>query len=603
MQVTINKKIVQIPDNTSILEAIESVHETVLSPDLGDAKDWVRNPSCPLMGLAEVDGKLVSLPALKKRLAMDGMSILTHSPKAEEAVAERAHLLTDHHECYFMNEWQKKIAIEGVNAGFITQEEYEQFSFPERGAKPSIVHDPNRCIRCQACVETCRLQGVEALKFDEETGVIVDEERCVRCGQCILHCPVGAITNHNPLAEFLNCEECAFTTPPGAMREHDNTFKVWNLLQDPNAYCVAEFAPAVRASLGEEFDIPAGELVTEKIYAALRRLGFKKIWDTNFAADLTIMEEGTEFIDRFANGGVLPLFTSCCPAWVRFAERFYPELLPHISSAKSPQQMFGAVAKTFGAKSLNVTPQSMRVTSIMPCTSKKTEAKRPEMNSASTYWKKQDGGTSDKSFQDVDVVLTSRELARLLKLSGIDLRQMPKENADPLLGSYTGAAPIFGRTGGVMEAALRTAITLLSGKPPANLEFNNLASLDGIKRGEILIGGKVVKVAVAHGLDNIRKVCESVLLGGEFSDYHFIEFMACPGGCIGGGGQPLPTNVCTRKARTTGLNRDDSEVCDLRMSHENPEIKALYEEFLEKPLSHTAHQLLHTRYTAYSLRD
>jgi iron only hydrogenase large subunit-like protein len=229
-------------------------------------------------------------------------------------------------------------------------------------------------------------------------------------------------------------------------------------------------------------------MVTGKIYAALRQLGFKKIWDTNFAADLTIMEEGSQFIDRLTNGGVLPLFTSCCPAWVRFAERFYPELLPHLSTAKSPQQMFGAVAKSFGAKTLGVNPQDMRVVSIMPCTSKKTEAKRQEMTDASGYWNEHGEQSSDETFQDVDLVLTARELARLLKLAGIDLRQMPEEKADSLLGSYTGAAPIFGRTGGVMEAALRTAITLLTGNPPADLEFNDLAAMDGIKRGELSVG-------------------------------------------------------------------------------------------------------------------
>jgi iron-only hydrogenase group A len=602
MQVTINKKIVQVSSNLSIFEVIQSANETVLTPQqLGDAKNWIRNKSCPLLGLAEVDGQLVSLSALKKRTAQDGMSIETNSPLIQQELAGRADLLTNQHECFFMREWQKKIAVEGINAGLITQEEYGGFSFPKRGATPSIVHDPNRCIRCKSCVETCRLQGVEALTFDEEKGVIVDEERCVRCGQCILHCPMGALATRNVLAEFLQCKDCAFTEPLSAMRESDDTFEAWALLKNPQNFCVAQFAPAIRASLGEEFDLPAGELVTGKLYAALRRLGFKKIWDTNFAADLTIMEEGSEFIDRLTNGGVLPLFTSCCPAWIRFAERFYPELLPHLSTAKSPQQMFGAVAKSFGAKTLGVNPQDMRVVSIMPCTSKKTEAKRPEMNDASVYWNEHGEQSSDETFQDVDVVLTARELARLLKLAGIDLRQMPEENADSLLGSYTGAAPIFGRTGGVMEAALRTAITLLTGKTPVTLEFNDLAAMDGIKRDEISVGGKVVKVAVAHGLENVRKVCESVLSGGEFSKYHFIEFMACPGGCIGGGGQPLPTNVCTRKARTAGLNRDDREVCELRMSHENPEIKALYQEFLKKPLSHTAHHLLHTSYSVVKL--
>ncbi len=601
MQVTINKKQVQLPENISILDAIESVNEHVLMPQLGEAKDWIHNPSCPLMGLAEVNGQLVSLPALKNRTLQDGMLIETHSQRTKEVLSQRARLLSDFHECFFMREWQKKIAVEGINAGFIDQDKCETFSVstcdPSCKSESSIIYDPNKCIHCQACVDTCMLQGVEALSFDEKAGVLIDENRCVRCGQCILHCPMGAITRNNALSQFLNCQSCAFTQPSGAMHECDETFKALTLLKDPTRYCVVEFAPAIRASIGEEFGISSGELVTGKIYAALRKLGFKKVWDTNFAADLTIMEEGSEFLYRLANNGTLPLFTSCCPGWVRFAERIYPELLPHLSTAKSPQQMFGAIAKTFGAKSLHVKPDSMSVISIMPCTSKKTEAQRPEMNSASKYWQKAELTDSAGSFQDVDVVLTARELARLVKIAGIDFRQLPEEEADSLLGSYTGAAPIFGRTGGVMEAALRTAIALLTKRPPPELEFTSLEGFKGVKRAEVHIGGKTLKVAVVHGLENAHKVCESVLAGGEFSDYHFIEFMTCPGGCIGGGGQPLPTNVCLKKTRTTGLNHDDRENCKLRMSHENPEIKTLYQTFLKEPLSHTSHELLHTTYT------
>lgn len=599
MQVTINKKKLELPDGLTIMDAIKSAKEPISTPDLGELNLWIRNPSCPLLGIAEVNGKLVSLPALKKRSTQNGMTIDTTSPKIKTELLKRANLLLQSHECYFMREWQKKIAVEGVNAGFINPEEYNNFSFTERDAQPSIIHDPNKCIRCKACVDTCMLQGVEALTFDELKGVLIDENRCVRCGQCILHCPMGAITANNKLAEFLGCQSCAFTKPLGAMHEHDDTFNVWKMLKDPQQYCVAQFAPSIRSSLGEEFNIAPGELVTGKIYAALRRLGFKKVWDTNFGADLTIMEEGTELIQRLSTGGVLPMFTSCCPGWIRFAERFYPELVPHLSTSKSPQQMFGAIAKTFGAESLNIKPDAMRVISIMPCTSKKTEANRSEMASASKYWQKRDG--ANRVFQDVDVVLTARELARLIKMAGLDLRTLPEETADSLLGNYTGAAPIFGRTGGVMEAALRTVITILSGSAPSNLEFSFLAGSDGVKRAEVQIGDKTLKVAVAHGLENAHRVCESILVGGEFSSYHFIEFMTCPGGCIGGGGQPLPTNVCTKKARAAGLNRDDKEVSKIRMSHENPEIKALYDEFLEKPLSHTSHELLHTTYEKCSL--
>jgi iron-only hydrogenase group A len=601
MQITINKKPVQSTNDISIFKAIEESNETILTPQIDRGKNWVQNSSCPLMGLAEVDGQLVTLPALKERLVKEGMVIETHSPRVKEELTKRVQMLTEQHECFFMREWQKTIVIEGINAGFITQEEYEGFSFPERGENPSVIHDPNKCMRCKSCVDTCKMQGVEALHFDEIEGVIVDEKKCVRCGQCIVQCPMGALSNDNALANFLQCQNCAFTHPHGAMHEREDLFTVQELLNDPQNYCVAQFAPSIRSSLGEEFNIPEGELVTEKVYAALRRLGFKQIWDTNFAADLTIMEEGNEFIKRLTENGTLPLFTSCCPSWVRFAETFYPEILPHISTAKSPQQMFGAIAKTFGAKSLNVSPASMTVISIMPCTAKKSEAKRPEMKDAATYWQKQVKTDNKKAFQDVDLVLTTRELARLIKISGMDLSEMPEEKADSLLGKYTGAAPIFGRTGGVMEAALRTAITVITGKAPATLEFKYLSSESGIKRSELQVANSTIKVAVVHGLENARKVCDSVLTGGEFSQYHFIEVMTCPGGCIGGGGQPLPTNGYTKKARTTGLNRDDKEVCDLRMSHENPEVKALYEEFLEKPLSPMSHHLVHTSYTASPL--
>ncbi|MCM8812539.1 MAG: [FeFe] hydrogenase, group A [Candidatus Omnitrophica bacterium] len=598
MRISINGAGVEISAGTAILEAIRMSGTQLREPDLGGMKDFIFNPVCPLRGVAEVDGELCPLVFLSSRPVRENMVIVTQSERINAHVEERAKLMREQRECYFMKQWQKMLLAEAESAGRVTREEWERFSFAARGSEPSIYHDPNKCVRCKACVEVCRdIQTVEALRFDEKEGVVFDESRCVRCGQCIHHCPMGATAKFKVITDMLGCSDCAFARPLGAMREVDDVMKVMTALKDSQSYCIVQFAPAVRASIGEEFGMPDGELVTKKLYAALRRAGFKKVWDTNFAADLTIMEEGMEFIERVKNSGPLPQFTSCSPGWIRFVETFFPGLLPNISTAKSPQQMFGAVAKTFGAKNLGIAPEKMKVISIMPCTAKKSECSRPEMNSAYKYWKSENQNACEHNFQDVDFVLTTRELAKLFKMLGIDLRKMPAEEADPLLGDYTGAAPIFGRTGGVMEAALRTVVTVLTGKPPVSLEFKDLGSMDGIKRAALKVGDLTVKVAVAHGLKNARTVCESVLSGGEFAQYHFIEIMTCPGGCIGGGGQPIPTNEETKTTRTCGLNRDDHEVCALRMSHENPEVKGLYESFLGKPLSHISHELLHTTYT------
>ena len=601
MWVNVNGQRTEVSEQATIFEAISQAHETLLEPPLGSVREQLHNRHCPGLGMAEVDGELLTLAMLLRRPARPKQSIQTRTPLVESRLAEWAELLSQHRECLFVREWQKTTAVEAENGGTVTLGQMGRTNQPVREAAPSIRHDPAKCMRCRVCVEVCRdIQSVEALSFDEERGILLDDTRCVRCGQCIHHCPMGARAKYQPAFDFLGCDGCAFARPLGAMSEVDDTQAVWDILHDDTLYPVVQFAPAVRASLGEEFGVEVGSLVTNKLYAALRRLGFKRVWDTNFAADLTIMEEGSEFLERLSKGGRLPQFTSCSPGWIRFAETFFPDLLPHISTAKSPQQMFGAVAKSIGAKTAGVSPSSMRVISIMPCTAKKAEAARAEMRGAAKYWQENSlervQGAAD--FADVDLVLTTRELGSLLKMAGIDLRSLPEEAADPLLGAYTGAAPIFGRTGGVMEAALRTAITLLAGVPPASLRFDALGTSDGIKTAQLQVKGKTLKVAVVHGLANARQVCESVRSGGEFAQYHFIEFMTCPGGCIGGGGQPIPTNNLTRQSRTEGLNRDDREICSLRMSHENPEVKQLYESYLGKPLSHLAHQLLHTHYTA-----
>jgi NADH-quinone oxidoreductase subunit G len=505
-------------------------------------------------------------------MVSNGMKVFTHSKRVLKARRAIIELLLANHEGHCPTcersqncELQKlafELGVRDIRFGYAEQDE------PVDISSQAIIRDPNKCIYCGRCVRVCReVQSVGAVDFmnrgiDIAVGTALNKGlgkvECINCGQCILVCPVGAI------------------------KERSFTDEVWSVIHEPEKHVVVQAAPSIRVSLGEELGMPAGSLATGKMYAALRRLGFDAVFDTNFAADLTVMEEGSEFIDRLTNGGRLPQFTSCCPAWVSFVEKFFPDLIPHISTAKSPQQMFGAMAKTYYAQQQNICPISIISVSIMPCTAKKFEAKRPEMAAS--------------GFRDVDYVLTTRELTRMIKEAGIDFKNLADEAADPLLGSYTGAAPIFGRTGGVMEAALRTAVALLSGKPPVKLEFESLGTMEGIKKAELPLGDKILKVAVVHGLKNARKVCESIQSSGEFSTYHFIEVMACPGGCIGGGGQPIPTNIATRRERTLGLNYDDSDCCEFRMSHENPEIKTLYKNFLEKPLGTLSYNLLHTRH-------
>ena len=594
--IELNGKSLSLDGPQPLLDVLEAQRQPLCRPEGVDELEWINNPQCPLVKLLEIDGQVVPLATWADRSASDGMKIKTRSDQLESVLRKRIEHLHNHQQCMFIAQVQEFAAAEAESNGMVDLQRRATWEFSPRGSLPSLLHDPNTCVRCKACVDTCNtVQGVGALSFDEEQGVLFDESKCTRCGQCTLSCPVGFRKLPDFAGKMMGCAPCPFSRPLGAMREVDDTCKVWNALKDPETYCVVQFAPAVRATLGEEFGMAPGSLVTGKLYAALRRLGFSRVWDTNFTADLTIMEEGHEFLQRVKEGGCLPQLTSCSPGWIRYCETFYPELIPNLSTAKSPQQMHGAVSKTFAAKNLDVDPRKMFVVSIMPCTAKKAEAAREEMNSARCYWLEQGNVTEEDQFQDVDVVLTSREAAKLLKMGKLDLAAMPEEDADPLLGQYTGAAPIFGRTGGVMEAALRTAYEVVTGEPLEKLEFEDLGTMEGVKAATVNVAGIDLKVAVAHGLGNARKVCESVRDGGEFADYHFIEFMACEGGCIGGGGQVIPTNLHTRKARTAGVNRDD-QGCPLRKSHENPEITQIYSDFLEEPLGHLSHQLLHTTY-------
>jgi iron-only hydrogenase group A len=602
MQVSINHHQYELPEGTTILDAIKTTGNQLVEPHLGPAREWIYSSNCPQLGMAECNGQIVTLPALMRRSITRDMVIETNNQNIQTALDDHGKQLIEKHECFMVSEWQKFVAVEAESTGFINYKIWEKQNQSSWLSWPSISHDPRKCVHCKACIDTCtNIQGVSALSFDNERGIVIDDNACVRCGQCIHHCPMGATNKNEPILNFLNCQGCAFARPMGAMHEVDETQTAWELLHDKTKYCVVQFAPSIRSSLGEEFGLPSGELDTKKIYAALRRLGFQQVWDTNFAADLTIMEEGTELLNRYQTQGILPMFTSCCPGWVRFVEMNYPDLIPHLSTAKSPQQMFGAVSKTIGAISLTVDPREMCVISIMPCTAKKYERTRPEMTDAAKYWREQANTAQIIDYPDVDLVLTTREFSRLLKMAGIDLAAMPEENADPLFAEYSGAAPIFGRTGGVMEAALRTASAIYTGETPQTLEFDSLGTEEGIKRAKISLGNTDIQVAVAHGLKNAREICESIRNNGEFSTYKFIEFMACPGGCIGGGGQPIPTDATTRLSRTRGLNQDDRSECAIRMSHENPEIKAVYDNFLGKPLSHLSHKLLHTQYGSDNL--
>ena len=444
---------------------------------------------------------------------------------------------------------------------------------PKDTSTASIVLDPSKCIQCGRCAQVCQqLQDVWALEFigrGENTrlmpvsGLLLNDSPCIKCGQCSAHCPVGAIY------------------------EKDETALLMDAILDPTKHVAVQMAPAVRVAVGEAFDMEPGEIVTGKIYAALRRLGADAVFDTNFSADLTIMEEGSEFVERVVNGkGMLPQLTSCCPAWTDYMEKYYPDMIPNFSTAKSPMMMQGAITKTYYAENKGIAPKDIFSVAIMPCTAKKYERIRDENMQSS-------------GVDDVDLVLTTRELARLIKTTGVDFPNLEPEECDSPIGAYTGAGTIFGVTGGVMEAAIRSAYYLITKEELADVNVTAVRGMDGVKSGVVDIKGTKIKVAVAHGMSNVKAVLDEIREAkdkGLEPPYHFVEVMACRGGCIAGGGQPYGTEDEVRAQRIAGIYKDD-EQSTIRCSHQNPDITKIYEDYLTAPLSEKSHHLLHTHYS------
>jgi iron-only hydrogenase group A len=585
MVLTIDGEKVSVSPGTTILEAARKLGKRI--PTLCYLEGVQAIGACRVC-LVEVKGAR-NLVASCVTPVTDGMEIRTTSRRVREARRTVVELILSDHdgECQTC-ERNDDCELQAVARELGIRELHytgEKSGGTIDQSTPALVRDTAKCILCRRCVTVCReVQGVGAL-FPQNRGfetVIgpafcgnLDTVTCVQCGQCAAVCPVGAIS------------------------EKDGIEEVWAALDDPAKHVVVQTAPAIRAALGECFGYPPGTLVTGKMVTALRQLGFDAVFDTNFTADLTILEEGTELLTRLKKALVdkeevaLPQFTSCSPGWIKYAEHFYPDILPNISTCKSPQQMFGAVAKTFYAERLGKRAEEITVVSVMPCTAKKFEAGRAEMNQSGV--------------RDVDIVLTTRELGRMIKQAGIDFASLPDGAMDSPLGLSSGAADIFANTGGVMEAALRTAYEIVTGRslPFEDLHVKPFAGLEGVKEASITITGTVpewsflegvtLKVAVAHGLGNARRVIERIK--AKEAEYHFVEIMTCPGGCIGGGGQPRMTTDEVRKARIAAIYRED-EGKTLRKSHENPEIVQLYEEFLGQPLGKKSHHLLHTRYEA-----
>ena len=581
MKVTINNQSYEVAEGQTILQACQTAGIRI--PTLCYLKDVSTNASCGIC-VVEVKGARSLLRSCITKVT-EGMEITTHNERIATARRINTELLLANHpqDCLGcdrnLNCELQTITYElGITDKRFVRTRKEVLK--KDVSSLSLVRDPEKCILCGRCVAVCRdVQTVRAIDF---AGRGVKTHIAT-----YLNMPMGSVA-------CTNCGQCALVCPTGAITERSSVSEVWEAIHNPAKTVIVQTAPAIRVGIGEAMGMPAGSLVTGKMVAGLRRLGFSKVFDTNFTADLTIIEEGNELLKRIKTGGKLPMITSCSPGWIKFIEHFFPASLEHLSTCKSPQQMFGAVAKTYYAEKTGLDPRNIVVVSVMPCTAKKYEAKRPEMDGAFEYWKDKLSLTENDRFFDVDAVLTTRELSRMFRETGVDFSHLPVEEFDNPLGTSTGAAVIFGATGGVMEAALRTAYEVYTGKTLSDINFRAVRGMEGIREAEVDLSGTKIKVAVAHTLKNARILLEQIEKGE--SPYAFIEVMTCPGGCLGGGGQPIPTNVEVRKFRADSIYYEDAHK-GLRKSHENPEIIYLYEHFLKEPLGHLSHHLLHTTYT------
>jgi NADP-reducing hydrogenase subunit HndD len=569
--ITIDERPLQVEDGITILEA--AIRNGIDIPTLCFLKDINEEGGCR-MCIVEVEGQRGFVTSCLTKVA-EGMIVHTHTKAVQEARRNTLDLvLSNHHRECLTCIRHGNCELQRLAERFNIKEIYFEGELSERGIddkSPSVVRDANKCILCKRCTATCKnIQGVSAIanngrgfesRITPANGCSLADSNCVLCGQCIEACPVGAL------------------------HEKENIDDVWKLIQDKNKFVVVQTAPAVRVALGEEFDMPIGTNCTGKMVTALRNIGFDKVFDTNTAADLTIMEEANEFVERIKNKGVLPMITSCSPGWVRFCEMNFPKQLPHLSTCKSPHQMFGAIIKSYYAKKLGIESENVAVVSVMPCVAKKYECIRPELEV--------DG------IRDVDCVITTRELARMLKQANVDLAYLNDSKFDDPMGEASGAGAIFGTTGGVMEAAVRTAVETLEGKSIPQVEYKEVRGIKGIKEATLKVAGKDIRICVTSGLANARKVMEQIEAGE--SPYDFIEIMACPGGCVMGGGQPIKSaklrmHVDVAELRKKAIYSID-EASTIRKSHENPVMKTLYAEFLEKPGSEIAHKYLHTTYS------
>ncbi len=568
----INGMDVSVPAGTTILEAAREVGIEI--PTLCFMKEMNEIGACRICVVEANEGRGFRIVASCVYPVTEGMEVKTNSKAVIEARKMTLELLLSTHDRKCLScvrsgncEFQKLCNDYGIEdeAKFDGDKPHYELDY----SSAHMIRDNNKCVLCRRCVAACHAQHVGVIGANDrgiDTNVACAFEKglgatgCVSCGQCIVNCPTGALT------------------------EKDDTDKVIDAINDPEKIVIVQTAPAVRAALGEEFGYEIGTGVEGKMVAALRRLGFDKVFDTDVAADLTIMEEGTEFIDRVKNGGVLPMITSCSPGWINFCEMYHPNMIPNLSSCKSPQQMFGAVLKTYYAEKNGIDPKNIVSVSVMPCTAKKYEIMRDDENAAGV--------------PDLDITITTRELARMIKKARIEFTKLPDEQFDSPLGEATGAGVIFGATGGVMEAALRTVAEVLEGKTIENVEYTAVRGTDAIKEATLNVAGMDVNVCVVSGLDAAHKVLCAVENGEK--NYHFIEIMCCPGGCVNGGGQPIQPNAVRQTVDIKALRAkalyDYDAANTKRKSHESPVVKALYDEYFEKPGSHKAHKILHTSY-------